>query len=108
MTFTIKPRPKRGGFELASEALSSPIWYGEVDHAIYYAQHHAGSKRATIQIFDAAGQIIETIEHNQNVRDSAGTLGGIWGAPELSIALLDKWINGHPKAGITYATVHNR
>jgi hypothetical protein len=77
MTFTIKPRPKRAGFELASEALSSPIWYGEVDHAIYYAQRRAGSKRATIQIFDKAGQLIETIEHNPNARDSVGTLGGI-------------------------------
>ena len=77
LTFTIKPRPKRDGFELASEALSSPIWYGEVDHAIYYAHRRAGSKRATIQIFDGAGQIIETIKHNPSAQDSPGTLGGI-------------------------------
>jgi hypothetical protein len=65
MKFTIKPRPKRGGvFELASDALSSPISYGEVDHAIYYAHRRAGSKRATIEIYNEAGQIIETIEHN--------------------------------------------
>lgn len=63
MTFTIKPRSRREGFELASEALSSPIWYGEVDHAIYYAQRRAGSKRATIEIYDKAGALIQRIVH---------------------------------------------
>jgi hypothetical protein len=78
VTFTIKPRATKDGFDLESEALShGGLWYGEVRQAVSYARHRAGSKPATIQVFDEAGHIIETIEHNPNTRDGAGTLGVI-------------------------------
>jgi hypothetical protein len=64
VTFTIKPRLTKDGFDLESEALShGGLWYREVRQAVSYARHRAGSKRATIEIFNEAGTIVETIEH---------------------------------------------
>jgi len=78
LKFTIKPRPKGDGFNLQSEALSHDgLWYGNIDYAVAYARHRAGSERATIEIFDAAGALIQTIHHDPNQRENAGTLGVI-------------------------------
>lgn len=64
MTFTIKPRPKGDGYTLESEALSGPMWYGEVGFAASYARARAGAKRARIEVYDEIGKLIETIEHD--------------------------------------------
>jgi hypothetical protein len=78
VTFTIKPRRDGTGFNLESEALSPRgLWYGNVDYAVGYAQHRAGSERATIQVFDAAGALVQTITHEPNRRENCGTLGVI-------------------------------
>ncbi len=78
MTFTIKPRPTNDGFTLISDALPfGRLWYLEVDDAISYATFCAGDQSARIEILNAAGEVIETIEHNPSHRDNANTLGGL-------------------------------
>lgn len=78
MKFTIKPRRDGRGVNLESDVLSHRgLWYGEVDYAIGYAQHRAGSERATIELFDAAGAIVQTIIHEPTRRENCGTLGVI-------------------------------
>jgi hypothetical protein len=65
MTFTIRQRSWRDGFHLESEGLSQGgLWYPTVDYAVSSARHRAGAKRATIKIYDEAGVLIQTIEHD--------------------------------------------
>jgi hypothetical protein len=40
------------------------FWYSEVPHAIGYAMHSSRSHDAVIRVYDAAGNVIETQEHN--------------------------------------------
>lgn len=78
MTFTIKPRPRRDGFTLASEALSFPMWYRNVPDATGYAKFRAGSARAKIEVFDERGHLSETIIHDPiTTHENAGQLGRI-------------------------------
>ena len=77
MTFTIKPRPTNDGFTLASDALPFPIWYFKVHRAVAYAKFRAGDQSARIEVLNAAGEVIETVEHNPSRRDNSNTLGGI-------------------------------
>jgi hypothetical protein len=77
MTFTIKPRPRRDGVTLASEALSFPMWYRKASDAIGYAKFRAGNQAARIDVLDATGVIVETTEHDPGRRDNANTLGGV-------------------------------
>jgi hypothetical protein len=77
MLFAIKPRPTRDGFTLSSDALSFPMWYGTAAHAISYARFRAGTQSARIDVLDAAGAIVETIDHDPARSDNANTLGGV-------------------------------
>ena len=40
------------------------MWYDTPDHAIGYAMHSSRSHDAVIRIYDVAGNVIETHEHN--------------------------------------------
>jgi hypothetical protein len=78
VTFTIKPRPRRDGVTLESEALSFPMWYGNADDAAGYAKFRAGSARATIEVFDARGELVQRIEHDPNMSlENSGRLGAL-------------------------------
>ena len=77
MFFAIRPRPSRDGFTLSSDALSFSMWYGTAADAIGYAQFRAGCSPARIDVLDAAGAIVETIEHDTARRENAETLGGM-------------------------------
>lgn len=77
MTFTIKPRPRKDGVTLASDALSYPMWYGKTEHAIAYAKFRAGNQSARIEVLDATGAMLETIAHDPARSDNANTLGGV-------------------------------
>ena len=78
MIFTITPQPRNNGVTLASDSLSYPMWYGRVDHAIGFAKFRAGNQSARIEVLDAAGAILETIEHDPaERRESANMLGGV-------------------------------
>jgi len=78
MTFTIKPRPRNDGFTLISDALPfGRLWYLEVSDAVGYAKSLAGNQPARIEVLNAAGEVIETVEHSPSHRDNANTLGGL-------------------------------
>jgi len=55
------------GVYLISDALPfGRLWYGEsnaIANAIGYAQHRSRSHNAVIRVYDAAGKVIETHEH---------------------------------------------
>lgn len=72
MQFIIKPRPRNDGVTLASDSLSFPMWYGNAA-----PRFCAGTHSARIEVFDGAGAIAETIEHDPGRRDNANTLGGV-------------------------------
>ncbi len=62
---------------LVSDALGFPMWYGATEHAVGYAKFRAGNQSARIDVLDAAGAIVETIDHDPGRRDNANTLGGL-------------------------------
>jgi hypothetical protein len=69
--------PRNDGVTLASDALGFPMWYDDVPGALYYARFRAGNQAARIDVLDAAGAIVERIEHDPGRRDNANTLGGV-------------------------------
>jgi hypothetical protein len=64
--YEVRPRKYKRGITLISDALPfGRLWYGgpnAVVNAIGYAQFHSRSHDAVIQIYDAAGNLIETHE----------------------------------------------
>jgi len=65
--YEIRPRKDHRGVDLISDALPfGRLWYGDpnaVSNAIGYAEHRSRSHRAVIQVYDDAGNVIETHEH---------------------------------------------
>ena len=63
----VRPRKDHRGFDLISDALPfGRLWYGEPNataNAIGYAMHRSRSHDAVIRVCDAAGNVIETLEH---------------------------------------------
>jgi hypothetical protein len=53
------------------------MWYGTTAHADGYAKLRAGNQSARIEVFDAAGAIVETTQRDPGRRDNANTLGGV-------------------------------
>ena len=66
------PRKDGRGVDLISDALPfGRLWYGEpnaVSNAIGYAKFYNRSHHAVIRVYDAAGDVIETHEHNASLR----------------------------------------
>jgi len=59
----------RRGFDLISDVLPfGRLWYDTTDHAIGYAMHSSRSHDAVIRVYDAAGNVIETHEHNGELK----------------------------------------
>ena len=71
--YEIRPRADKHGVDLISDALPySPMWYrgpnavrDAIDHARFFGRSHD----AAIRVYDEAGNIIETHEHAQRVKD---------------------------------------
>jgi hypothetical protein len=65
--YEVRPRKDHRGVNLISDVLPfGRLWYDEpnaVSNAIGYAIHYSRSHDAVIQVYDAAGNLIET--HNQ-------------------------------------------
>jgi len=40
------------------------LWYTEIPHAIGYGIHYSRSADAAVRVYDAAGNVIETIRSN--------------------------------------------
>jgi hypothetical protein len=54
------------------------LWYGEpnaVSNAIGYAEHRSRSHHAVIHVYDAAGAVTETHEHQGEFKEVVNGLG---------------------------------
>jgi hypothetical protein len=67
-SYEVRPRKDERDCDLISEVVPfGRLWYGEpkgVSNAIGYAEHYSRSHHAVIRIYDAAGKMIATHEHN--------------------------------------------
>jgi hypothetical protein len=64
--YEVRPRKDHRGFDLISDALPfGGLWYLEVRHAIEYAMHRSRSH----DVYDDAGDVIETREHKGDFRE---------------------------------------
>jgi len=65
--YEVRPRKDKRGVDLISDALPfGRLWYGEpnaVSNAIGYAKHRSRSDKAVIRVYDEAGNVIKTHEH---------------------------------------------
>ena len=69
--YEVHPRKDKRGVDLISDELPfGRLWYGEVSHAVGYAQFYSRSHDAVIRIYDDAGNVIETHEHAGEFKES--------------------------------------
>ena len=82
--YQIRPRKDHRGVDLISSVLpSGRLFYAEpnaVDQAIDYAKSYRRSHPAVIRVYDEAGNVIETHEHNGDFQRvvNAINLGVCW------------------------------
>jgi hypothetical protein len=70
ITYEIRPRTDRKGFDLISEALPfGKLWYGDAEAAAGYAEFYSRSKDIEIRFFNESGELIETRKHAGNFRE---------------------------------------
>ena len=63
--YEVRPRKDHRGVDLISDVLPfGRLWDDTPDHAIGYAMHSSRLHDAVIRVYDAAGNVIETHEHN--------------------------------------------
>jgi len=71
--YEVRPRKDHRGFDLISDVLPfGRLWYAEpnaVSNAIGYAKFFGRSHDAVIRVHDAAGNVIETLEHAGDFKD---------------------------------------
>jgi hypothetical protein len=71
--YEVHPRKDYRGVDLISDMLPfGRLWYGEpnaVANAIGYAKFNSRSHDAVIRVYDAAGSLIETHEHNGDFKE---------------------------------------
>ena len=75
MKFTIHPRPTNDGVTLTSIWLAFPQQYPDVRRAVAAAKLIASIESARIEVFNAAGELVETIKHNPVRGDNTGQTG---------------------------------
>jgi hypothetical protein len=65
--YEVRPLKDHRGVDLISYALPfGHVWYGEpnaISNAIGYAEHRSRSHDAVIRVYDDAGNLIQTHEH---------------------------------------------
>src|SRR5262245_8406562 len=70
--YEIRPRGDRHGFDLTSNALRySPLWYrgsNAIVDAINYARSCSRAHPVVIRVYDATGNLIETLEYKGNFK----------------------------------------
>ena len=65
----MRPRKDHRGVDLISDALPfGRLWYGE-QNAIGYAKFYSRSHDAVIRVYDEAGDMIETHEHEGDFKE---------------------------------------
>jgi hypothetical protein len=66
--YEVRPRKDRRGVDLISDVLPfGRLWYDGPNagsNAVSYAMHYSRSHNAVIRVYDDAGNVIETHEHN--------------------------------------------
>ena len=68
--YEVRPRKDKRGFDLISDALPfGGLWYLEVSDAIGYAEHYSRAHDAVINVYDAAGKLIEVHRHKGDFRE---------------------------------------
>ena len=65
--YEIRPRTDKHGFDLSSDALRySPLWYrgsNPIVDAVSYARCCSRSHPVVIRVYDATGNVIETLDY---------------------------------------------
>jgi hypothetical protein len=68
----MRPRKDHRGVDLISDALPfGRLWYegpNAVANAIGYAEHRSPSHRAVIRVYDDDGNVLETHEHKDQLK----------------------------------------
>ena len=71
--YEVRPRKDKRSFDLISDALPfGRLWYSEPDaisNAIGYAKFRSRSQDAVIRVYDEAGNLIETHEHEGDFKE---------------------------------------
>jgi len=71
--YEVRPRKDKRGVDLISDALPfGRLWYdgpNAIANAIGYAEHRSRSHNAVIRVYDQAGTVIETDEHQGDFKE---------------------------------------
>ena len=71
--YEIRPRADKHGFDLSSDSLRySPLWYrgsNAIVDAVRYARSYSRSHPVMIRIYDATGNLIETLEYRGDSKE---------------------------------------
>ena len=80
------PRKDKHGIDLISDVLPySPLWYAgptAISNAISFAKFYSRSHHALILVYDEAGNLIETHEHNGDF-ETRSSVRGVGSPPFL-------------------------
>ena len=68
--YKVRPRKDKRGVDLISDALPfGGLWYTKVSDAVDYAKFYSRSHDAVIRVYDDAGNVIETHEHDGGFKE---------------------------------------
>ena len=68
--YEVHPRKDHRGVDLISDALPfGRLWYDSPDNATGYAMHYSRSHPIVIRVYDDAGKLIETHEHEGDFKE---------------------------------------
>jgi hypothetical protein len=72
--YEVRSRKDRRGVDLICHALPfGALWYGEPNaaaNAVSYAKFYSRSHQAMIRVYDAAGNVIDTHEHEGGFKEA--------------------------------------
>ena len=75
--YEIRPRADKHGFDLSGDALRySPLWYrgsNAIVDAVRYARSCSRSNPVVIRVYDATGNMIETLEYKGEFKELRST-----------------------------------
>jgi hypothetical protein len=68
--YEVRLRKDKRGVDLISDKLPfGGLWYTKPDDAVSYAKFFSRSDDAVIRVYNAAGNVIKTHEHNGDFRE---------------------------------------
>jgi hypothetical protein len=72
--YEIRPRADEHGFDLSGDALMySPLWYrgsNAIVDAVAYAKSYSRRHPIAIRVYDATGNVIETLEYKSDLKEA--------------------------------------